>query len=65
MSWAYSEQHLVQEPAANWLEAQGWKTVLAFDAEDFGPNSLLGRADKKVGDPAQGAISLEKSDERQ
>lgn len=46
MSWAYSEQHLVQEPAANWMLAQGWKPVLAFDKEDFGPNSLLGRADK-------------------
>lgn len=46
MSWAYSEQHLVQEPAANWMFAQGWKPVFAFDAEDFGPNSLLGRAGK-------------------
>ena len=46
MSWEYGEQHLVQEPAAAWMAAHGWKSVLAFNEEDFGPESLLGREDK-------------------
>ena len=46
MSWAYSEQNIVQEPAAKMMEAVGWTSVLAYDAETFGPNGTLGRADK-------------------
>lgn len=46
MSWEYSEQHLVQEPAAERMHAHGWKSVLAFNEEAFGPNGTLGRDDK-------------------
>lgn len=46
MSWEYSEQHLVQEPAAARMHAHGWKSVLAFNEETFGPNGTLGRDDK-------------------
>ena len=46
MSWEYGEEHLVQEPAAARMETFGWKSILAFNEEDFGPNSLLGRDDK-------------------
>ena len=46
MSWEYSEQHLVQEPAAERMHAHGWKSVLAFNEETFGPNGTLGRDDK-------------------
>ena len=46
MSWEYGEECLVQEPAAARMAAHGWKSVLAFNEEDFGPNSLLGRDDK-------------------
>lgn len=42
----YSEDQLVQEPAARFLaERLEWESVYAFDAEDFGPDSLLGRRD--------------------
>ena len=46
MSWDYSEQKIVQEPAAKMMEALGWKNILAFDDEKFGPNGTLGRSDK-------------------
>ena len=46
MSWEHGEEHLVQEPAAARMETFGWKSILAFNEEDFGPNSLLGRDDK-------------------
>ncbi len=46
----YTEDTLVQQTTANYLEQQlGWTSVLAFNHEDFGPNSLLGRAsDREV-----------------
>ena len=50
MSWTYSEQNIVQEPAAKMMEAVGWTSVLAYDAETFGPNGMLGRADKSERD---------------
>ena len=41
----YSEDLLIQEPTAALLEKQlGWHSVFAQDEEDFGPDSLLGRA---------------------
>lgn len=41
----YSEDHLVQEPAARLLEGElGWISVLAYNDETFGPDSLLGRS---------------------
>jgi type I restriction enzyme R subunit len=40
----YSEDNNVQEPAARLLEEHlGWRSVFAFNAETFGPGSLLGR----------------------
>lgn len=41
----YSEDLLIQQPTAEYLQKQlGWKSVFAHDDEDFGPESLLGRA---------------------
>ncbi|MCU0926035.1 MAG: HsdR family type I site-specific deoxyribonuclease [Hydrogenophaga sp.] len=40
----YSEDNNIQEPAARLLEDNlGWRSVYAFNAETFGPGSLLGR----------------------
>ncbi|MES9880321.1 MAG: type I restriction endonuclease subunit R [Sedimenticola sp.] len=46
----YTEDTLVQQTTADYLEQQlGWKSVFAYNSEDFGPNSLLGRAsDREV-----------------
>jgi len=46
----YTEDTLVQQTTANYLEQElGWTSVLAWNNEDFGPNSLLGRAsDREV-----------------
>lgn len=44
MSGKYTEDTLVQQTTAEYLEQQlGWELVYAFNNEDFGPNSLLGR----------------------
>ncbi len=41
----YSEDQLVQRTMAEYLKQElGWRSVLAWDNEDFGPNSLLGRS---------------------
>jgi type I restriction enzyme R subunit len=40
----YSEDLLIQAPRAEFLERElGWQSVLAYNDEDFGPDSLLGR----------------------
>ncbi|MCA9806280.1 MAG: hypothetical protein KC777_30135, partial [Cyanobacteria bacterium HKST-UBA02] len=46
----YTEDTLVQQTTANYFEHQlGWRSVLAHNHEDFGPNSLLGRvSDREV-----------------
>ena len=46
----YTEDTLVQQTTADYLEQQlGWKSVYAHNTEDFGPDSLLGRAsDREV-----------------
>ncbi len=46
----YTEDTLVQQTTADYLEHQlGWESIYAHNAEDFGPNSLLGRAsDREV-----------------
>lgn len=46
MSWEYGEEHLVQLPAQHRMGTHGWQEILAYDHEDFGTNSLLGRDDK-------------------
>ena len=43
----YSEDRLVQEPAASYFEEiLGWRSVYAFDSETYGHDSLLGRRDR-------------------
>ena len=46
----YTEDTLVQQTTADYLEKQlVWKSVYAYNNEDFGPGSLLGRAsDREV-----------------
>lgn len=46
----YSEDTLVQQTTADYLEQRlGWRSVLAWNQEDFGPDSLLGRSsDREV-----------------
>ncbi len=40
----YTEDTLVQQTTAEYLEQKlGWQSVYAYNNEDFGPNSLLGR----------------------
>jgi len=42
---AYTEDTLVQQTTADYMEQQlGWTSVYAYNNEDFGPGSLLGRA---------------------
>lgn len=44
----HSEDNNIQEPAAKFFEKKlGWHSVYAFNNEDFGPDSLLGRTDAK------------------
>ncbi len=41
----YSEDTLVQQATAEYLEQQlGWESAYAYNNEDFGPDSLLGRS---------------------
>lgn len=46
----YSEDTLVQRTTSEYLEQQlGWESIYAYNNEDFGPNSLLGReSDREV-----------------
>ena len=46
----YSEDALVQQTTAEYLEQElGWTSVYAYNNEDFGPDSLLGRmSDREV-----------------
>lgn len=46
----YTEDNLVQQTTAEYLEsALGWESVFAYNNEDFGPDSLLGRSsDREV-----------------
>lgn len=39
----YTEDQSVQKPAAELLAGLGWRSVVAFNDEAFGPDSLLGR----------------------
>ena len=44
----YTEDTLVQQTTAEYLEQQlGWESVYAYNNEDFGPDSLLGRKDDR------------------
>ena len=46
----YNEDELVQQTMADYLEQElGWRSVYAYNQEDFGPDSLLGRdSDREV-----------------
>jgi len=46
----YTEDTLVQQTTADYLQQElGWESVFAYNNEDFGPHSLLGRAsDREV-----------------
>ena len=46
----YTEDTLVQQTTAEYLEQElGWKSVYAYNNEDFGPDGLLGRSsDREV-----------------
>jgi len=46
----YAEDTLVQQTTAEYLEEQlGWESIYAYNKEDFGPDSLLGRgSDREV-----------------
>ncbi len=46
----YTEDSLVQQTTANYLEQRlGWESIYAYNHEDFGSGSLLGRAsDREV-----------------
>jgi type I restriction enzyme R subunit len=46
----YTEDTLVQQTTAEYLEQQlGWRSVYAYNNEDFGPGSLMGRtSDREV-----------------
>lgn len=42
---SYTEDTLVQQTTADYLEQQlKWESVYAYNNEDFGPDSLLGRS---------------------
>lgn len=42
---AYSEDQMIQAGTANFFtEHLGWRSIYAFDREDYGPASLLGRS---------------------
>ena len=44
----YTEDTLVQQTTAEYLEQQlGWESVYAYNNEDFGPDSLLGRTSER------------------
>ena len=47
---AFNEDTLVQQTTADYLERElGWESVVAYNAEGFGPQSLLGRSsDREV-----------------
>ena len=43
----YTEDTLVQQTTAGYLEHLGWDSVYAYNNEDFGPASLLGRSSER------------------
>ena len=48
MSYQYGEDKLIEHTAMNLFNDLGWDTVLAYDAETFGPDGMLGRDNKKA-----------------
>ncbi len=54
----YTEDTLVQQTTAEFMEKElGWTSVLAFNNEDFRPDSILGRtSDREVVLPLRHAL---------
>lgn len=48
MPYQYGEDKLIEQTAINLFNELGWDTVLAYDAETFGVDSMLGRENKKA-----------------
>jgi type I restriction enzyme, R subunit len=47
MATSYNEDSLVQQTTAEYMQQLGWESVYAYNNEDFGPDSLLGRKDDR------------------
>lgn len=48
MTWEYSEDNLIEQTAIDlFFNRLGWDTVLAYNKENFGEGSTLGRLNKK------------------
>lgn len=47
MAYYYGEDKLIEQTANDLFAELDSETVLAYDAEDFGVYSMLGRADRK------------------
>ncbi|MDD4099541.1 MAG: type I restriction endonuclease subunit R [Candidatus Cloacimonetes bacterium] len=48
MSLEYSEDQLIEQTSIKlFKDSLGWETILAYDAESFGPDGTLGRKDKR------------------
>src|SRR5665213_1879121 len=47
MAYHYGEDKLIEQTAIELFTELGWDTVFAYDAEDFGVNSMLGRTNRK------------------
>lgn len=47
MANPYGEDILIEQTAIELFKQLGWETVVAYDSEDYGINSVLGRYDKK------------------
>jgi type I restriction enzyme R subunit len=48
MAGEYSEDKLIEQTSLHiFNEMLGWERILAYDQEDFGPHSLLGRSSRK------------------
>lgn len=47
MAYHYGEDKLIEQTAIDLFAELGWNTVLAYDTEDYGADSLLGRTNRK------------------
>lgn len=58
----YTEDTLVQQTTARFLEQElGWESVYAYNNEDFGPDSLLGRESDREEDAGKVSVKLAKA----
>ncbi|MGB3077352.1 MAG: hypothetical protein WBB36_18640 [Chitinophagales bacterium] len=48
MTWEYSEDNLIEQTAIDlFFKSLGWDTLLAYNKENFGEGSTLGRLNNK------------------